>query len=142
MNLTLVLKTDSALEIQNIVRKSLLAKSFFGLRGDLGAGKTTFIAGLLEHDNVIVASPTFALYHSYQTQDLEIIHADLYRLKDAGDIESSGFWDLFANENSAILTEWIDRIKLEELPLNWNKWILEIIVEPNFTRVYSLYRLD
>lgn len=53
-------------------------------RGQMGAGKTTFIkewgkqAGVMQS----VQSPTFSLVNEYQTKDGDIIyHFDLYRLK-------------------------------------------------------------
>lgn len=56
----------------------------FGLRGDLGAGKTTFVRFLVESlggDVRAVASPTYTLQHEYPVGDsLTIEHWDLYRL--------------------------------------------------------------
>jgi tRNA threonylcarbamoyladenosine biosynthesis protein TsaE len=52
------------------------------LRGDLGAGKTTwmqgFVAGLGSAE--IVTSPTFSLLHEYRDGRLPVFHWDLYRL--------------------------------------------------------------
>ena len=56
----------------------------FGLRGDLGAGKTTFVRFLVESlggDVRAVASPTYTLQHEYPVGDsITIEHWDLYRL--------------------------------------------------------------
>jgi tRNA threonylcarbamoyladenosine biosynthesis protein TsaE len=53
-----------------------------GLRGDLGAGKTTFVAEVARAlgINEAVTSPSFVLQHEYQTTNLKIEHWDLYRL--------------------------------------------------------------
>ena len=57
------------------------------LRGELGAGKTTwtrgFVAGL-GGDPDQVASPTYAVLHRYETPRGRVFHLDLYRLGEAG----------------------------------------------------------
>ena len=56
------------------------------LKGDLGAGKTTFIRGVAEARGVTsgVRSPTFALMHRYRGEP-DLVHIDLYRqAEDAG----------------------------------------------------------
>jgi tRNA threonylcarbamoyladenosine biosynthesis protein TsaE len=57
------------------------------LRGELGAGKTTwtrgFVAGL-GGDPDQVASPTYAVLHRYETPKGKVFHLDLYRLGEAG----------------------------------------------------------
>ena len=57
------------------------------LRGELGAGKTTwtrgFVAGL-GGDPDQVASPTYAVLHRYEAPRGRIFHLDLYRLGEAG----------------------------------------------------------
>ncbi len=52
------------------------------LRGELGAGKTTFLQGLAEGLGTAqsVTSPTYALEQRYQTLRAELLHLDLYRL--------------------------------------------------------------
>jgi len=55
--------------------------------GPLGAGKTTWVRGLLLRLGVTerVKSPTFDLVHPYQVGGRRIVHADLYRLDPAPD---------------------------------------------------------
>jgi tRNA threonylcarbamoyladenosine biosynthesis protein TsaE len=52
------------------------------LRGDLGAGKTTWLQGLVTAlgSDEAVTSPTFALLHEYRAGRLAVLHWDLYRL--------------------------------------------------------------
>ncbi len=53
--------------------------------GDLGAGKTVFVRGVVEGlggDPGEVASPTFALVHEYSAPAGRILHLDLYRIRD------------------------------------------------------------
>lgn len=66
-------------------------KKVFLLKGDLGAGKTTFVSQFIK-ENLLsskesfaalgVMSPTFSLINNYQTKDFSILHADLYRMKE------------------------------------------------------------
>jgi len=57
------------------------------LRGELGAGKTTWTRGFvrgLGGNGDDVASPTYAVLHRYETQGGKVFHLDLYRLGEAG----------------------------------------------------------
>lgn len=93
------------------------------MSGEVGAGKTTsvqMIAALLGMRDV--QSPSFAIHLRYENdQGKSLDHLDLYRLKDDDDLESSGFWDLFAQHNSLMIIEWADRLNTEFLPINWQK---------------------
>ena len=93
------------------------------LSGDVGAGKTTsvqFIAELLGMKDV--QSPSFAIHLRYENSlGRSLDHLDLYRLKDDDDLESSGFWDLFAQSSSLIVIEWAQRLDYSYLPMNWQQ---------------------
>ena len=57
------------------------------LRGDLGAGKTTWVRGFLaglRGDPDQVASPTYAVLHRYEAPGGRVFHLDLYRLGEGG----------------------------------------------------------
>lgn len=93
------------------------------LNGDIGAGKTTsvqVIAELLGMKDV--QSPSFAIHLRYEnSKGMSLDHLDLYRLKDDDDLESSGFWDLFAQEKALIIIEWAQRLDYQYLPMNWQR---------------------
>ena len=78
------------------------------LRGDLGAGKTTLVAGIVEgvHPGLRSRSPTYVRVEIYGASPA-IVHADLYRL------ESPEEWDTLGVEDMArdaiVLVEWADR---------------------------------
>lgn len=81
------------------------------LRGDLGAGKTTFAGELLHAlglaQNIPVLSPTFTFMTEYQTKYGLIAHLDLYRLAD-NDEEAVDFL-LSGRDFSGLLVEWPER---------------------------------
>jgi len=80
------------------------------LRGELGAGKTTFARALLEALGVDarIKSPTYSLIESYAVAGLAVHHLDLYRIADSGELEWLGLADL-TGEPYLLLVEWPER---------------------------------
>lgn len=84
------------------------------LKGDLGAGKTTFLQGFAQELGVVgpLTSPTYALEQHYVTnRGVPLIHIDLYRLKPA---DAEHILMQTDNHEGIRCVEWADR--LEELP--------------------------
>jgi tRNA threonylcarbamoyladenosine biosynthesis protein TsaE len=85
------------------------------LIGNLGAGKTTLVKGLVKGLGAAVpdevTSPTFTLIHEYGTA---VYHIDLYRLDTAREVMSLGLDELFDRE-AVVLIEWGERF-LELMP--------------------------
>ncbi|HEX2363755.1 MAG TPA: tRNA (adenosine(37)-N6)-threonylcarbamoyltransferase complex ATPase subunit type 1 TsaE [Bradyrhizobium sp.] len=87
------------------------------LSGDLGAGKTAaaraMIRYLADDDALEVPSPTFTLAQSYDLPSFPLLHADLYRIGDASELEEIGLSPL--PEGTVALIEWPERAG-NELP--------------------------
>lgn len=80
------------------------------LRGELGAGKTTLVRGLLRGLGYggRVKSPTYTLVEPYALSKLHLYHFDFYRFKDRSEWLSSGFREYF-NDDTVCVVEWPER---------------------------------
>src|SRR3990167_5065255 len=107
MKTTLLTTSDQTEYAGFELAKKIHAPAIIFLEGQLGAGKTTFVRGLMRGFGYTgtVKSPTFTLIEIYSLPDKEILHADLYRLKEASELETMGFRDYFT-DNSIVLIEW------------------------------------
>ena len=77
------------------------------LSGELGAGKTTLVRGLLRAAGVEgpIKSPTYDLVEHYPLSSIYFYHIDLYRFTDAEEWENAGLADCF-RDDSVCLVEW------------------------------------
>ncbi len=83
------------------------------LEGDLGAGKTQFVRGLvrgLGGETRSVSSPTYVLLNVYDSGRLTVYHLDAYRVTGPDDFEAIGFSELL-DQNGVIAVEWPSRIE-------------------------------
>jgi tRNA threonylcarbamoyladenosine biosynthesis protein TsaE len=80
------------------------------LVGELGAGKTTFVAGLAAALGAGGAhSPTFSLVHEYRGGRLVVWHVDLYRIERAAELTELGLDDIVGDPRGICAIEWADR---------------------------------
>jgi len=79
-------------------------------RGELGAGKTTVIRGLIRALGWqgVVRSPTYALVEVYAVSRLDLHHFDFYRFHDPREWIDAGFRESF-NGRTVSLIEWPER---------------------------------
>jgi tRNA threonylcarbamoyladenosine biosynthesis protein TsaE len=112
--------TDAAATRALAVRLAavLHAGQVIALRGDLGAGKTTFVQGLAVGLGYVgpVTSPTFILVNEYPLPDRRrLVHIDAYRLGDAGaaaleEAATFGLDEILAADDAIVAIEWSERV--------------------------------
>jgi tRNA threonylcarbamoyladenosine biosynthesis protein TsaE len=90
--------------------RTLRPNEVVALVGDLGAGKTHFVKGLLRglESAEEATSPTFTLVHEYRRGRLPLFHFDFYRLKERSEVDEIGF-DEYLEEGGITVIEWADR---------------------------------
>jgi len=84
--------------------------------GEVGVGKTTFIKYLINHlqkkngeEVTEIPSPTFSILNEYKLNEVEIIHLDLYRLKNKEELENLAIFEDISNK--ILLIEWPEILK-------------------------------
>ena len=99
--------------IAKIVAEKCKNGGFLALYGGMGAGKTSFVRGLVKslcpECLDLVHSPTFAIVNEYRGKNMDIFHFDLYRLTDEDDLYSTGFFD-YPDRGGIIICEWASNI--------------------------------
>jgi tRNA threonylcarbamoyladenosine biosynthesis protein TsaE len=83
------------------------------LYGEMGAGKTRFVRGVvagLGGDPHSVSSPTFVLLNVYDTGRLKVFHLDAYRVHGPEDFEAIGFAELL-DQGGVVIVEWPARVE-------------------------------
>lgn len=94
---------------------SLSGGEIIFLKGDLGAGKTAFVGGLLKGlgINADATSPTFSLVNEYNGEKT-LYHFDMYRINTEEELYSIGFYD-YLDGDSVIAIEWAENV-IDYLP--------------------------
>lgn len=102
----------------------------------MGVGKTTFAKALLEGLGVEQppeGSPTFAIAHEYRARIGEIMHLDLFRLKNDDELDEAGVPSYFWERDGIVLVEWISLfpafLNLVRREQNSKKTIWEVSLE-------------
>ncbi len=106
------------------------------LRGNLGAGKTTFAKKIAEELEVIgnVSSPTFVIMKEYETSGVfgfsKMVHIDAYRIKNHDDLKVFDLKDILQQINTLFIIEWPDKLNF-----NFDKaLVVDIYLEGENTR--------
>ncbi len=112
----IVKSLDHLNQISKIILKKLENGDCIFLIGEIGVGKTTFTRYLINNlqiqkgvQETEVLSPTFNLLYEYEIKDLKIMHYDLYRIKNANELDHLGIFS--ENEKTIKIIEWPDLIK-------------------------------
>lgn len=93
--------------------KKLKPAQCVALYGDLGAGKTQFVRGLVKGlggKGRSVSSPTFVLLNVYETPGLKVFHLDAYRIHGPEDFQAIGFTELL-DQRGLVVIEWPERVE-------------------------------
>lgn len=94
------------------VARGLKGGECVALFGDLGAGKTQFVRGLVKGlggNPHTVSSPTFVLLNVYDSGRLKVFHLDAYRVHGADDFDAIGFTELL-EQGGVVVVEWAERV--------------------------------
>ena len=108
-------RSDSVEQTEAIAAKlaeGLVGGECIALDGELGAGKTQFVRGLvraLGGPARGVSSPTFVLLNVYPGGRLTVYHLDAYRIGGADDFDAIGFAELL-EQGGVVVVEWASRV--------------------------------
>jgi tRNA threonylcarbamoyladenosine biosynthesis protein TsaE len=107
--------------------RTLSPNTAIALHGDLGAGKTQFVRGLLiglGGNPRTVSSPTYVLLNVYDTGRMPLYHLDAYRVAGPDDFDAIGFTELL-EQGGVVVVEWASHV-LDLLP----ETTLQVHIEP------------
>ena len=130
---------EETIKFGNNFSLKLKAKSKVLLKGQIGAGKTSFVKGIAQGLQIKenITSPTFALSHHYESGKIPLIHMDLYRLENTLSAK-----ELFLEEeeeleqnNGIMVIEWPEKI----ISLVEDYWLIEINYHEGSGRKLKIY---
>ena len=110
-HLTLALPREAdTLGLGTALAANLLPGTVIWLEGDLGAGKTTLVRGLLRAagETGPVKSPTYTLVEVHVVSGLNFYHFDFYRFNQAEEYLDAGLDEYFSGDG-VCLVEWPDK---------------------------------
>ena len=119
------------------------------LEGDLAAGKTTFVRGLvagLGGDPNAVSSPTFVLLQSYDCtfDGVSVLHhVDLYRLADeVADLREVGLEEVLSEKTAVVAVEWPKDLLATWMPPDARVWRVAITTQDDDSRCIEITAPD
>lgn len=128
MQVTYQLENSDATEAFGRLLANYISPPFImGLSGEIGMGKTCLTRALIQKKGVTsrIKSPSYTLLETYEIEDAELIHFDLYRMHSIYELEELGFRD-YLHERSICFIEWPERA-----PMLRN--LIDIVLEFSFT---------
>ena len=143
-----VLRTGPAAATETVGRdlaERLRAGDVLLLEGELAAGKTTFVRGLLGGlggDPAVVSSPSFVLLQSYDCDANEISvvhHLDLYRLGERiADLREIGVEEILSDPSAVVAVEWPKHTLATWIPRDARIWRVASSTEDDDSRRIEL----
>jgi len=129
----------ATLAYAEVLRPLLRPGALVFLRGELGAGKTTLVRGILRQfgHTGSVKSPTYTLVEPYETKFGPVYHFDFYRIADSQELEFIGI-DELVDSNAIKFVEWAERVA-DRLPPPDIEISLEV---DNAGRAISVYERE
>jgi tRNA threonylcarbamoyladenosine biosynthesis protein TsaE len=126
--------SDAGAKLATLILNDSSLPRFIALRGDLGAGKTEFTRGFasVASPGSFVKSPTYALVNEYKKGKTPLFHFDIYRLNDADDLYSTGYFDYL--DRGICLVEWFENIP-ECLPEEYYEVVIDKINDGEARRI-------
>jgi tRNA threonylcarbamoyl adenosine modification protein YjeE len=112
-------------ELKDWINKFLIPrlqpKTAVLLDGEMGVGKTQLVKLFCEEFGCDseVSSPTFSIIQEYPSPLGPIHHVDLYRIKDADELENTGFWEIFNKPKGIIFIEWPQKMGSMKINPDW-----------------------
>lgn len=117
---------DETRDLAARLARHLQPGTVIGLIGTLGAGKTAWVQGLAAGLGIPVdqvTSPTFTLAVPHHGR-LSLLHVDLYRLRDAAEIDELGLDD-WIDDGGLLAVEWPEKFASALPPRD-----LQVTIEP------------
>ena len=116
------------------------------LEGDLAAGKTTFVRGLLRGlggDSDAVSSPTFVIVQSYDCSawGIRIVHhVDLYRLGEGlAALREVGLEEVLSDDDAVVAVEWPKDTIANWLPADARTWRVKFTTQEDDSRQIEIF---
>ena len=133
--MTLAIRAESEAETRAIGRRlasMLHPNDIVLLAGELGAGKTAFVAGLGEGLGIDepVTSPSFILSRRYDGGFIPLVHADAYRLNSLNEFDDLGVFE--EAKDAVLVVEWGDAVSPA---VETDHLLIEIQVSNGSTRI-------
>ena len=136
---------DLEILAKNLI-KDLKKGSIVCLKGELGAGKTTFARFIINNiydlkkikKPTSIKSPSFPILLTYDLSDVEIFHYDLYRIKNNYELDQLNIEENIYN--SITLIEWPEIIF--EKNFNYNLYLIELIIHNENQRIIKIKMIN
>ena len=131
-------KTEETKEVGKSLSENLKPQKgafVFGLKGELGAGKTTFLQGFVQGLGVKekITSPTFVIMNRFPIKKgkfTNFYHFDCYRIENVKEMKNLEFEEIIGNSKNIVCIEWPEKIK-KVLPGNINMIKFDVLEGDN-----------